>query len=283
MLAILAMVAAGCGESQTARPGAEAQSRKVVEQLDAPLDRLKDAAASARPSRRSTMVTLQASADRAGDAVRQADRELTELEEQSDAGSRSALRRDRDALDDIESLTDTLASPRLSIDDLQVSAERARQATEDARFELPVVNTARLASAVRRSRRRKSPPATQSARAPAPSVAAPSGAASSGFNTGTSSGQNVPAAVCRFQDGVYCWTPNDGYTLKLAAVGPQRLRGDEASNRGLNPSSYLTLAVGESRSSGGYRCVNSAEALTCTNPSGAGWQLPRYRGLPRLF
>jgi hypothetical protein len=46
----------------------------------------------------------------------------------------------------------------------------------------------------------------------------------------------------------------------------------EAENRGYQPP-YAALGFGECRNSG----------LTCTNTSGHGWTLPRYRGLPAYF
>ena len=108
------------------------------------------------------------------------------------------------------------------------------------------------------------------------------------FHTGTSPGQTVAAAYCRLEgersnSGVYCWTPNDGYTVRLDSSGARRVRGDEVANRGVTPGSYGELPLGSSRSRSGYICTSQDSGLTCTGPHGAGWSLPRYRGLARLF
>jgi len=75
----------------------------------------------------------------------------------------------------------------------------------------------------------------------------------------------------------------DGFTLRLDSSGARRVRTDEGSNRGFAPSSYTLLPPGSSRSSDGYTCTSRASGLTCSSTSGAGWVLPRYRGLPQLF
>lgn len=56
----------------------------------------------------------------------------------------------------------------------------------------------------------------------------------------------------------------------------------EAENRGYQPP-YAALGFGESWAEGGFSCVSRNSGLTCTNTSGHGWTLPRYRGLPAYF
>jgi serine/threonine-protein kinase len=102
------------------------------------------------------------------------------------------------------------------------------------------------------------------------------------FDTGTDTGKPLPATFCKVNAGVlYCWTPNDGYTISF---GPQdvaytRLRADDGANKGYAPrSGYGTLAYGQPVSGHGFTCVSQTEALTCSNAAGHAWRLPRYIG-----
>lgn len=106
------------------------------------------------------MVTLRASADRAGDVITRARSDLREIEDGAAVGERRLVREYADALDALGSLADSLAASSLSVNDLEMNGERVRQALIDARLDLPTVQTARLVAAVRRGRRRK-PAATQ--------------------------------------------------------------------------------------------------------------------------
>ena len=63
------------------------------------------------------------------------------------------------------------------------------------------------------------------------------------FQTGTDGGQHYPAAICHYypmdEGELYCWTPNDGYTIALGGyplgdqkyAPPHRLRSEESRNR----------------------------------------------------
>lgn len=176
-----AVTLSGCGAAEeVAAPAGGPEARTVVRSLDAPLDRLRDAAAAARPRSRSSMVRLRATADLAGDAIRRARADLRELEDTAKADQRREIRGYDDALGELDSLAQAMSASRLSVADLEVSGERARQALDDARLDLPAVETAPLAAAVRRSRKR-TPALTQAgASAPvgnAPSTPAPSAGA----------------------------------------------------------------------------------------------------------
>jgi hypothetical protein len=82
---------------------------------------------------------------------------------------------------------------------------------------------------------------------------------------------------------VWCWTPNDGFTLALPSTGsPTRARTAEPANRGNQPA-YSTLGFGERWAASGFSCVSRKSGLTCSNADGHGWTLPRYRGLPAYF
>lgn len=110
------------------------------------------------------------------------------------------------------------------------------------------------------------------------------------FQTGRDEGQELPAAYCQVTTSedssglLYCWTPNDGFTLGLRLKGtPRRLIGDQGFNRGRTPGSYPRLSFEDSRSGAGFRCTSRRSGLTCRNSQRHGWTLPRYRGLPDYF
>lgn len=144
----------------------------------------------------------------------------------------------------------------------------------------------RRTRAAARERTQARTPAPPASAAPSTATAGASGQPTS-FQTGTSPGQSLPAAYCRMEGssdgaGVYCWTPNDGYTLRLDSGGARRVRADEGGNRGVAPG-YGELPLGSSRSRSGYTCTSQDSGLTCSGPSGSGFALPRYRGVARLF
>jgi len=105
------------------------------------------------------------------------------------------------------------------------------------------------------------------------------------FDTGTDPGEAVPATVCSMRaDEVYCWTPNDGYTIVLGRQGePRRVRADEAGNRGRVLASARRLDEGRTARRAGFSCTAEPGRLVCESPAGHGWVLPRYRGLPDLY
>jgi hypothetical protein len=120
------------------------------------------------------------------------------------------------------------------------------------------------------------------------------------FQTRTDRGQRYPAVVCevrpRGEEQLYCWTPNDGYTIAMLGypIGngegaarntdrPRRFRSDEQKNRGrrLPGAHYLPYGVVEREQA--LTCVSRPAGLDCRNAGGHGWHLPRYLGLPRVF
>lgn len=103
------------------------------------------------------------------------------------------------------------------------------------------------------------------------------------FQTGTDPGESAPATFCRIKpSGLYCWTPNDGFTLFLDGSGARRLRGDEPTNKDHVPN-YSELSIGSTRRAYGYTCVSATDGLTCQSRAGHGWDLPRYKGLPTIY
>ena len=145
-------------------------------------------------------------------------------------------------------------------------------------------NTGRLRDAQKAAARAASatrPPAAVSS-PPADTEATPSGETQ--FNTGQDAGQATYAVACSIESAaLWCWTPNDGFTLALPSSGsPARVRSAESVNRGNQPA-YGTLGFGERWQAGPFSCVSRKSGLTCSNADGHGWTLPRYRGLPAYF
>ena len=106
------------------------------------------------------------------------------------------------------------------------------------------------------------------------------------FHTGRDDGEEAAAAYCSMGakpvSRLYCWTPNDGFTLRLDDAGARRIRVGELANRSRTPR-YPKLALGERRRAFGFVCTSRSSGLRCVNNAGHGWDLPRYVGLPRMF
>jgi hypothetical protein len=115
---------------------------------------------------------------------------------------------------------------------------------------------------------------------------------------GRDRGQRFVAVICEIAplggQSLYCWTPNDGYTITMLGYPlgsgqvlpdsdrPRRLRSNERGNRHHEiGAAYLPRGVVERY--GSFMCVSRASGLTCRNQKGHGWSLPRYRGLPFIF
>jgi hypothetical protein len=124
--------------------------------------------------------------------------------------------------------------------------------------------------------------------------------------SGTIGGFRTPgrAAYCEFQrvyvdyyvdPWLYCWTPNDGFTLMLGVSGRPR-KSYEVDNRWYYSTSVGLLrfgsnywanasyqqGLGPGRGRVLFRCRSRSTGLTCTNRAGHGFWLGRYRGY-RLF
>ena len=125
-------------------------------------------------------------------------------------------------------------------------------------------------------------------------------------SSGTIGGFRTPrrAAYCELQrvfadyytdPWLYCWTPNDGFTLWLDAAARPRKSYDTdnkwnyASSLGLLPYGRSYWANADYRQGTGlargkvlFRCRSRSTGLTCTNRAGHGFWLGRFRGY-RLF
>jgi serine/threonine-protein kinase len=105
------------------------------------------------------------------------------------------------------------------------------------------------------------------------------------FQTGITGGRTVAATYCDVRSStLYCWTPDDGYTIEIPADGrAQRLRSDKVANTGRTPGGYTTLGIGKTRSGSGFTCTSQVTGLTCMSNVGYGFDLPRDKGLPACF
>jgi len=106
------------------------------------------------------------------------------------------------------------------------------------------------------------------------------------FSTPRDRGEDYPAAYCKTRAGsLYCWTPNDGFTIEMAD-GPADRVFDEMANKNHAPGGYPVLAFRKTKRIGDYTCTsrtNEDGGLTCEGPSGYGWRMPRYTGCPDLY
>ena len=293
LVTAVALPVAGCGgvaETSTATVRADTEDRQlegIVANNRRPIVRLADAVRHADGSDPATLVRVRATARLVSERVEQSEPDINRLIALPGAAGAQAAAV-QGALDDVRQLGYALSARRLRAAKIQTLAEEADLSAGDlaSKHTLPSVRVDTLVDELREAdrRKRRARPQTYRGAAVVPSPATAD--APPTFHTGTSSCETVPAAYCRFETpggGVYCWTPNDGFTLRLDSSGARRVRTDEGNNRGLAPSSYTLLPSGSSRSSDGYTCTSRAPGLTCTSPSGAGWVLPRYRGLPQLF
>lgn len=111
-----------------------------------------------------------------------------------------------------------------------------------------------------------------------------------GFHTPQWAAQCVVAEnVLGGPSPLICWTPNDGFTVRMNAVG-RATRSYETAHKGYRDRffsrrlldygqhwAFRIVYVGNV-----YRCVSRRTGLTCWNQAGHGWWLGRYRGY-RIF
>ena len=153
LAALMLAAAVGCGGEPA--PSVAEQLDQVADAVTPPLVRLSSATRAARPSDRESMVTLRATAGRAGDVLAMARRDLRDVEASSEGGERADVRDLGSALDEYLTLSDELGASRLSVPAIEVAAERARQAGRDAGVSLPSIDASELVAAVRRQRRQR--------------------------------------------------------------------------------------------------------------------------------
>ncbi len=88
---------------------------------------------------------------------------------------------------------------------------------------------------------------------------------------------------------LYCWTPNDGFTVSMYPGG--RVRKTYSShNKGYRDVHFARRHLAFGKHWGFrivyvgyvYRCTSRMTGLTCRNQAGHGWWIGRYRGY-RIF
>jgi hypothetical protein len=150
------LLVAGCGSEQAGGPSEGEQLRAVSSALDQPIDRLRTAVGDARMSDRPSMVTLRATAERTGDALRSAQKDLLVITSTPQADQHPNARQMGGAVEDLQDLANALSSRAISIIDLELAAERAEQSSQDSVMALPSIDANALIASLRRSRRSKS-------------------------------------------------------------------------------------------------------------------------------
>ena len=120
-------------------------------------------------------------------------------------------------------------------------------------------------------------------------LAAPSSALS-GFHTPNWAAQCVVAEdVLGGPSPLYCWTPNNGFTVKMFAAS-RVTKSYTRHNKGYRDRFFARrpLAFGEhwgfriAYVGYFYRCSSRADGLRCWNQAGHGWWIGRYVGY-RIF
>jgi serine/threonine protein kinase len=165
--------------------------------------------------------------------------------------------------------------------------------TGDGEKRSTAVPAAEATTPAKHKRKRNAPTVTVTTPAPAPGPVSPPSQSKLRFQTGTSSGRDEPATYCEVRPGsgeseLYCWTPDDGFTVFLGRHAPRGPAGLAAgtlldANRHRVPAGYSTLGIGERRSGSGFTCESEIGGLTCTNSTGHGWTIPRDTGALRPF
>ena len=141
---VLALVAGCGGKSDSA-----AKLRQVTDSLQGPLTRLSDAVGGATPSSRSSIVTLRATAQNAQQAIQTARGDLQDIAGSAD---QARVQQVTGLLNNLQSLSEALAADPLSVSQLEVVGERARQALQDTATTLPQIDVSRLVSGLRRAK-----------------------------------------------------------------------------------------------------------------------------------
>jgi hypothetical protein len=95
------------------------------------------------------------------------------------------------------------------------------------------------------------------------------------------------AVLCGWSSGegpawLICWTPNDGYTISMRDYGRPARGSYNARNIGWIETRAPILRFGRTMAWRPTSCTSRASGLTCTNGSGHGWWLGRFRGVRRF-
>lgn len=151
---LLLVLLAGCGGgSASDSPTSLSRAREAVAAVETPIQRFSDALAASKPSNRTTMVTLRASASRASDALRRSITQLDEIDDQAPAADRREIAGFADALTDVRRLADEVAQGKLIAARVELATERATEAVQDGGLDLPAFSADRLVAGLRSARK----------------------------------------------------------------------------------------------------------------------------------
>jgi hypothetical protein len=91
------------------------------------------------------------------------------------------------------------------------------------------------------------------------------------------------AVYCNYYGPLYCWTPNDGFSVYMTSYGRVHKTYSRANRDYVDDFAPL-LRFGHSWRDrhGRFVCKSRSTGLTCTNARGHGWWLGRYVGY-RVF
>lgn len=93
------------------------------------------------------------------------------------------------------------------------------------------------------------------------------GGVEGGFHEGTSK-----------DAAVECWTPNDGFNVRMSNRGRVLPVEYTRSLHGYKPRAKRVLAFGKTSTFHGIRCASRRTGLTCTNRDTHGWWIGRFHG-----
>src|SRR5690348_13170571 len=84
------------------------------------------------------------------------------------------------------------------------------------------------------------------------------------------------AVYCNFYGPLYCWTPNDGFSVYMTSYGRVTKRyARENRNYVDNFAPVLRFGYRWRDGRGRFRCTSTRNGLTCRNARGHGWWLGR--------
>jgi hypothetical protein len=87
------------------------------------------------------------------------------------------------------------------------------------------------------------------------------------------------AVYCNYYGPLYCWTPNDGFSVYTTAYGRVKKRYARENHDYVdNRAPLLRFGYRWRDGRGRFSCVSRSTGLTCRNARGHGWWLGRYVG-----
>lgn len=239
---VTCVVLAGCGGSEeNAGDEVRSKAKTALRTVEPDLERLARAVTAAEADDKSSLVEVQAAAQRASEALGDARRELRDLTETDDIDetARRELTRQAGSVRDLQELADVLAQPKLSSPRIDAALAVARIAAEDLTvIDVPAINANLLAEDLRKvraaSQRRRNENAAARKRAAQNNAQTGQPSAPVGSSGGGSSGSfsyttyNGPAFQARIPTGAGWGSPSSsqptpGQLFRTNVRGPNGL------------------------------------------------------------